>query len=185
MSEELMIRHCAPTMASLKTGNMFCCTFADREDMQQSLRTMNLRLGKRGIRLLPLRYRDGSGLVYVYRPQMLDQDLRNETACRLLQAQGYPCQNASQCLRLLMQRLSAGDHFPHEIGLFLGYPPEDVEGFMNHPSEAKCCGIWKVYGDVDKAQQTFRRYRKCTSVYLSQWKHGVSMEQLTVKQASN
>ena len=155
MPEELMIRHCAPTMASMKTGNMFTCAFASRQAMLDSLRKMNLRLRRRGLRVVPLRYRDGKGLVYVYRPQMLEQDLCDETACRLLEDQGYCCRSAGLCIRRLMARLSEGDEFPHEIGLFLGYPPEDVDGFIHRRSEAKCCGAWKVYGDVEAAQAAF------------------------------
>lgn len=185
MSEEMMIRHCAPTMASLKTGNMFCCAFQDQADMRCALREMNLRLGKRGVRLLPLRYRDGVGLVYVYRPQMLEQDLQNRDVRRVLREQGYGCTTTGQCLRRLMDRLETQDGFPHEIGLFLGYPPEDVEGFIHRRDEAKCCGAWKVYGDVEQAQRIFQRYRKCTSVYLDRWRSGFTMERLTVKRASN
>ena len=32
--------------------------------------------------------------------------------------------------------------FPHEVGLFLGYPPEDVKGFIDHrANNFKCAGL--------------------------------------------
>ena len=34
--------------------------------------------------------------------------------------------------------------------------------------------------DVDAAQQTFARYKKCTRVYLDQWRRGATLERLTV-----
>ena len=38
--------------------------------------------------------------------------------------------------------------FPHEVGLFLSYPPEDVKGFIAHrANDFKCAGLWKVYGN--------------------------------------
>lgn len=47
--------------------------------------------------------------------------------------------------------------FPHEIGLFLGYPLEDVQGFIENRAEGyKCVGCWKVYGDEEYAKQEFR-----------------------------
>ena len=49
-----------------------------------------------------------------------------------------------QCLARLIERLKDADEFPHEIGLFLGYPPEDVEGFIQEPNGQKYTGIWKV-----------------------------------------
>ena len=71
--------------------------------------------------------------------------------------------------------------FPHEVGLFLSYPPEDVKGFIeNRAANAKCTGVWKVYGDEEQARQTFARYRACTECYHAQWCSGKSVEQLTV-----
>ena len=53
--------------------------------------------------------------------------------------------------------------FPHEIGLFLGYPPEDVAGFIRHQgSHYKLCGKWKVYGDVERAKALFCEYDRCS-----------------------
>ena len=32
--------------------------------------------------------------------------------------------------------------FPHEVGLFLSYPPEDVKGFIDHrANDFKCAGL--------------------------------------------
>ena len=39
------------------------------------------------------------------------------------------------------------------MGLFLSYPPEDVKGFIDHrANDFKCAGLWKVYGDEEKAR---------------------------------
>ena len=78
MFHELLIRCCAPTMASLKTGNMFSCPFSSREEMTAELRKLNRRLGQKGLRILPLRWENGRALVYLYRPHMLEKDLRND-----------------------------------------------------------------------------------------------------------
>lgn len=79
-----------------------------------------------------------------------------------------------------MQRLQEAETFPHEIGLFLGYPPEDVEGFMQHRTDVLCVSTWKVYGNLEAAQRTFARYKKCTRVYLDQHRQGKALERLTV-----
>ena len=73
MSNEMLIRCCAPTMASLKTGNMFNCPFGSREEMLSELRGLNQILGRKGLRVLPLRWSDGRALVYLYRPKMLER----------------------------------------------------------------------------------------------------------------
>lgn len=180
MSEELMIRHCAPTLASIKTGSLFSCACADRQAVNAFVREMNRRLLDKGLRVLPARAKNGRWLIYVYRPRKLRDDLRRSGAAELLRACGYPCQSANRCLWHLLARLAEAEEFPHEIGLFLSYPPEDVYGFIHHKDAAKCCGCWKVYGDVDAAQRTFARYKKCSDIYMRLWSQGRSIEQLTV-----
>ena len=33
MSDELIVRHCAPTLAGLKTGTVFGCPYSDRKEL--------------------------------------------------------------------------------------------------------------------------------------------------------
>ena len=67
------------------------------------------------------------------------------------------------------------------MGLFLSYPPEDVKGFIeNRAANAKCTGVWKVYGDEEKARSLFAKYRKCTEIYCTLWQSGLKLEQLAV-----
>ena len=56
--------------------------------------------------------------------------MSDEYACKLLESQGYHSHDAARCIRELRHRLKDSTEFPHEIGLFLGYPPEDVRGFF-------------------------------------------------------
>lgn len=49
--------------------------------------------------------------------------------------------------------------FPHEIGVFLGYPMEDVIGFIeNNDKNCLCTGYWKVYSNPERAKNLFRYY---------------------------
>ena len=71
--------------------------------------------------------------------------------------------------------------FPHEVGLFLSYPPEDVKGFIDHRANCfKCAGLWKVYSDEEKARSLFEKYRKCTEIYCALWQSGSKLERLAV-----
>lgn len=180
MSDELVIRHCAPTLASIKTGNLFSCDYESESELYESIRSLNLRLSSKGIRILPLKCKEGRALIYVYRPDKLERDLSDENALRLLRDCGYADCNSNRCIAQLIGKLREAGDFPHEIGLFLGYPPEDVEGFMYRKDEAKYTGCWKVYGDVESAQRIFARYRKCTDSYMNQLSKGFRIERLTV-----
>lgn len=181
MSAEYIIRHGAPTLAGIKTGNLFPCSFQDRQDFQEDLRQINRVLVPRGLRLLPLRMEEGKALLYLFRPTSLDRDLANETARGLLEKAGYEDLRQRPCLRELTKRLRAREAFPHEIGLFLGYPPEDVKGFICHQGKGcKCIGCWKVYGDEAAAKERFAAYKTCTADLCRRHAHGDSLETLTV-----
>ena len=181
MSNEMLIRCCAPTMAGLKTGNMFNCPFDSKEEMTAELRRLNRILGSKGLRILPLRWSNGRALVYLFRPKRLEQDLQNELAAQILSECGYTGNNPNSCVMQLISRFRSEGDFPHEVGLFLGYPPADVGGFMHRKEDWKLSGIWKVYDDVAGAARQFERCHHCTEVYLRCARKGFSIDRLTVK----
>lgn len=181
MSEEMLVRHCSPTLAGIKTGNLFACYFSDNYEMKECVRCWNRQLNKKGLRVLPMRFQNGHALIYVYRPAKLTMDLQDDLADRLLRERGYCTETSERCVVHLIKRLYEHEEFPHEIGLFLGYPPEDVCGFIENKADGcKCAGCWKVYGDAEAAQKTFAKFKKCTDVYCDQYAKGKSIERLTV-----
>lgn len=72
----------------------------------------------------------GRTLFYVYHIGALEKLLRYPLNRKFLEERGYPCKSAAQSVRLLKERMQEDD-FPHEIGIFLGYPLEDVHGFID------------------------------------------------------
>lgn len=181
MHEKLLVQQCAPTLSGLKTGNMFSCPFKDDAEMKESLRKYNRIFTKKGLRVLPLRKGKNSSLIYVYRPSALSCDLANDVACRILNERGYNCEKPQLCIKKLMNKLKKDGNFPHEIGLFLGYPPEDVEGFINNKAQnCKMVGCWKVYGDENAAKQKFECYKKCTAACCKNHENGCPLDKLAV-----
>lgn len=181
MSEAMIVRHCSPTLAGLKTANMFTCPFESGEGLLNDLRSINIRLGRKGVRAIPLRIKDGRALIYFYRPKKLENDLKSPVSEEILGSSGYESGTVSARLAELIKRLRRCEDFPHEIGLFLGYPPEDVRCFMCERSrECRCVGCWKAYSNEAEAEKTFARYKKCTEVYVSRLEKGSSLERLTV-----
>ncbi len=181
ISEELVVNHCSPTMAGLKTGSLFSCPAEDSDTLAKDIRSLNKRLVPRGVRIIPLKVTKQRALIYMYRPARLKEDLSCEAAEEILSEKNYPIGQMEQCIVELTRRLKAQEAFPHEIGLFLGYPPEDVDAFMKKGAAgAKCTGMWKVYGDVEAAQCRFEQYKKCTRVYCEVFRHHRSFEKLIV-----
>lgn len=182
MPDEVLIRHCSPTLAGIKTGNIFTCTYDSKESMMDEIREINHKISPRGLCLIPMKFSKGKVLLYLYRPDRLGEDLSGHEAVRILEECGYRHFTRGACLSELIKRLNTSEVFPHEIGLFLSYPTEDVRGFIeNHASGYKYSGLWKVYGDVSKARKTFATYQKCTDVYRLQLKHGKSLADLAVR----
>lgn len=181
MSEEILVNLCSPTMAGLKTGSLFSCAEKSRAELNSSLRRFNSSLVPKGVRLLPLRYENGRALVYMYRPDRLKTDLKNALASEILSERKYPAESSEKCVAELIKRLKTQNEFPHEIGLFLGYPAEDVDGFIRCKAKnAKCVGTWKVYGNEETAKQKFELYKKCTGAYQNAYRKFNSFDRLVV-----
>ena len=86
MPEEFVISQCSPTMAGLKTGNLFSCPAEDSETLRDSIRRMNAALVPRGARILPVKRMRDRVLCYMYRPEKLKEDLAGELAQSILAA---------------------------------------------------------------------------------------------------
>lgn len=179
--EEELIRHCAPTLAGHKCGSLFFCRREGEAALQSDLHGVNELLLPKGVRACLLREGEKGGLVYVYRPAMLDARLKNAETRAFLQTQGYRALSAEECLKTLCAHMTDGEEFPHEIGVFLDYPLHDVKAFIENRGDCfQCVGCWKVYSNVEEAQRLFALYRKCREVYLRCYARGFSVSRLTI-----
>ena len=111
-----------------------------------------------GLAVRALRASEASETLLLYRPALLDAMLRSPANRRFLAQAGYPPEaDREACLTRLSRRCAAG--CPHEIGLFLGIPLHDVQGFIRGGGAGwRFCRYWKVYAQETSARQTFARY---------------------------
>ena len=103
-----------------------------------------------------------------------------------LQDEGYDPSDLSACIAKLHRRICGTDlaatlsgscAFPHEIGFFLGYPYDDVVGFIENKGEnSLCSGCWKVYSRARDAQACFCCYKTCTAAYEDLFDEGVPID---------
>ena len=185
MSEDLIIKHCSPTLAGLKTANLFSCVYSQNQEVEQYAQDFNRRFSCKGVKMLPLEFGKTRALIYVFRPTQLEKDLSDSQAKAILVSMGYKSFDCQSCLNRLKSRMKQCPKFPHEIGLFLGYPPEDVRGFILHKGNCcKCCGCWKVYGNEERALRAFAKYKKCSDIYYSKWLQGTPINKLVVNKAA-
>lgn len=179
--ERYLVEHCSPTLASLKTASLFCFEAGKERELQEQVENWNHLLCRKGLMMRLLKRGAKQILIYVYRHTHLLADLKRPGVSEFLAGYGYSGTEPEAVLQHLQERIRDSDTFPHEIGIFLGYPLEDVEGFIRHKGQnCRCNGCWKVYGDKDEADKRFARFRKCREIYVRLWNEGRSVWQLTV-----
>lgn len=178
---ERIVRHCSPTLAGFKCGSMFkVCT----DDPHGFLRNVDDVLGEvhhRGVGMVPL-WEDGSGvLLYVYRPKLLERRMYEPGVATFLSGYGYDGTDADSLLEKLVGRF-AECGMPPEVGVFLGYPLEDVVGYIeNRGVGCRTIGCWKVYGDVEQAERRFIQFKRCRDVFVRRLSEGTRLERLAVR----
>lgn len=110
------------------------------------------------IKYFELKKEEDSSAVLFYDKNQMDSILKEDKHIDFLAAHGY---KVGICLEEAFVTLKGryAKFCPHEMGLFLGYPLEDVLEFMENPNkEALMFGYWKVYHNAEKAQDTFKKY---------------------------
>ncbi|KMT21760.1 DUF3793 family protein [Clostridium cylindrosporum] len=114
---------------------------------------------KLSLNYIELRNTSKSTILMIYDKDVLQKRLTKESVQQFLIELGYPktldIHSYINKLKLRYEKY----HCPHELGLFLGIPIEDVKDFMNcTPKECLLCGYWKVYNNLHEAKNTFDKY---------------------------
>ena len=169
--------HCAPSLVGIKPADLIA--WPGTPGAQRPVAEYAAALEKRGIRLRVLRRGRRRNLLLVYRPERLAAQLGCPVVRAMLAAEGYPVEAREEAMLAHLSRRLEGEDFPHEIGLFLGYPPDDVEGFRRHRGQNyKVCGWWKVYGDAEQACAFFHRCDRCRAALCRQVQAGRSLPEV-------
>lgn len=119
----------------------------------------------------------------LYRPEELSNYLFTAQIKTLLIQFGCYDTNLSDLLTTLKMRYKAytkgSQPFPHEIGLVLGYPPEDVIGFIeNKGNNYLHAGYWKVYENLAEKQKLFRSYEQARESIIHLLSQGVCIQEV-------
>jgi hypothetical protein len=178
----MLIEHCSPTLAGLKPGNLFRFE-GESNEVHRKVEEWDNKMHSLGVNVMVLKecVRTSASMVYVYRKSWLEEILRDKKILNFLSQFGYQEGSIQDMLKTLSARYCVEGDMPHEIGVFLGYPLEDVVGFIEHKGRNfTCCGCWKSYGDPLDAQRCFDSYKACTSEYRDMYRCGTPIIQLVV-----
>lgn len=176
--DQLLAFHCAPTLTGLKPANLI--SHAAENDFLYAEEAVDAikALEDKDIYIERLCGCERKRLTLVYRKSQLIEHLNQPEIWGFLVSQGYPVFGGLEMiLEHLKLRIVQSGGFPHEIGVFLGYPLEDVMGFIRHKGQnCKLCGYWKVYGDPKKAMDLFNQFDKSRELVLVALAKGVTLE---------
>ncbi len=182
--EEKMLYYASPALLGRKQANLFSFPICRLTDYRKEIETYRKELSPLGISVEYLYSRQQRVYLLIYRKDMLLQYLRQPAVKAFLIQEGYPPEVGEKasfdaCLCTLRQHILEGNDFPHEIGFFFGYPPEDVFAFIREKGRNyKLVGDWKVYGDGKAALRTFRSYARCRKRLMEQAAAGASIVSL-------
>ena len=172
---DLLVLHSSPTLAGLKSASLISL-----EALTARTAFPRKALEEKGLCFCTLRNNASSVLLLVYRQAILTRVLASHEAREVLEPLGYDCGNLTACLSMLQRRFSQSC-FPHEVGIFLGYPADDVKGFIsNGGKNYRFSGLWKVYGNEEKARKLLALWTKCRDVYWSAYRKGTAIEKLCI-----
>ncbi|MDR1373417.1 MAG: DUF3793 family protein [Treponema sp.] len=153
--KQSIINYCAPVLMGVKPAALFVLRSENACTRLTGLLPVHLNL-------MILRKSENGLLVFVFEKERLEKTISNGIARTLLSGMGYPIGASVFAFLDYLKKQIEKPCFPHEIGLFLGYPVDDVLGFVKHKGKNyKLCGYWKVYGDVERAKLRFLQYDKC------------------------
>lgn len=152
----MMVLSCAPLLAGLKIASLFVTRAINYEEVLSVLKGTE-------VEILTLSNNNGMLTLLLYNRSGLSQYLNKNMIASFLRKLDYENTDVDSVLKefsfryslYLMDRMD----FPHEMGIILGYPLEDVNGFMcNGGKNYLYSGYWKVYCRPQAAKKLFREY---------------------------
>lgn len=95
--------------------------------------------------------------ILFYQEKLLEERLNRKDESDFLENLGYAKDlGLEDKLEILKKRFNQGAF--DEIGIFLGYPLDDVTDFFSKNKKAKATGYWKVFNNMEESQRIFCYY---------------------------
>jgi len=179
----VIIRNAAPTIRKHKTSSLinFSNSNSNRNLKELWEKYKDEVKDKLDVDYFELKKDSTTILVLFYNSEKLNLGIRDTSNMEFLKRFGYnENMDATQCLSLLRKRFQY--MCPHEIGIFLGYPIDDVTSFVDYPNtKCKMVGYWKVYHDIESAEIIFNKYDEIKHVFIQLMMRGMKPTELLKK----
>ncbi|NLG02708.1 MAG: DUF3793 family protein [Clostridia bacterium] len=162
---------CAPFLSGIKLSNLLIIEKKRKSELQAILRETD-------IECLELLIKCDKVFCMLYRKCEFYDFLESKIVKNFLNEMGYAAESFEDTFTLLRKRyasfMKGQCDFPHELGLLLGYPIEDVTGFIeNQGKNYLYSGYWKVYDNLPVKKNLFRRFRHVEETMIQLLSMGV------------
>lgn len=119
----------------------------------------------------------------IFNREKLEKSLLDEENREFIKQYGYEDFSVNSVIEKLAGRYTefkeGGAEFPHEMGIVLGYPLEDVSGFIeNNGKNYLYSGYWKVYKNAEEKIQLFKIYKDIKKYFVEQIENGRQIHQI-------
>ncbi len=167
---------CAPLITGLKISNLLIIPEVNNKRFEEIIE-------KTDISVYRLLHYQGKTVYLLYREAKVIEFLKSDRAKEVFIKEGYESLLLEDILHSFQKRYEIyrvkGGTFPHEMGLLLGYPVEDVVGFIeNEGSNYLCSGYWKVYEKPIEKQMLFQKFEYAKENLIRLISCGVSMKEI-------
>ncbi|MFC2341717.1 MAG: DUF3793 family protein [Selenomonas artemidis] len=178
--EHLLGYHAAPLLAGLTSGSLLSFQKSRFEDFEGLLASYEPCFSCKGISTFRVAEGTEYVLILFYRAELVERALTTSGAKEILAGAGYrDTDSMEDRLEFLRLRMRVRKTLPPEVGLFLGYPPEDVQAFIaRRGQDFLYSGYWKVYTNEAEARALFERYSACTQEFCTRLEAGRPLAEL-------
>ncbi|HOO27658.1 MAG TPA: DUF3793 family protein [Lachnospiraceae bacterium] len=164
---------CAPLISGLKISNLLVIRPEKLDEVKQILRNTDISYSV-------LSNTEEKAVILLYKQELLAAYLSMERVKKLLLRMGYRADTLDTILPVFCIRyrkyVREKREFPHELGILLGYPIEDVEGFIDHNGrDFLFSGYWKVYENMPAKERLFQRFEHVKETMLQMIFCGMSI----------
>ena len=177
---QIIVQSSSPTFCNIKPGNIF---FVKNEAFdKEKFEAWKESFYKRGLMVFSAQISETSKAILVLNVCWARKILADVFVKAYLSEKGYHTGSVFGFVKELFSRMLEKEGFPHEVGVILGYPVEDVIEFENHKGhDCKYCGCWKCYSDVEKAKDCHCRFTECRRLCKQWYDEGYSINQIIAK----
>ena len=154
--EVQLLLQCAPMIAGLKASNLLIIASENEADARRILNGTKISCAR-------LARMDKKTTMLIYHEQWVKEYLASREVSELLRVLGNEGKGFYEVLHSVRKKyrsyMKKEGEFPHELGLLLGYPAEDVKGYMdNKGRNYLCTGYWQVYADPAAKLNLFQKF---------------------------